>query len=192
MFKKGHVRRFPVRSIKLVTTLLVVMVMAVPVFAQNFAYVQSQKILQEYDEYVEVQNRLSQIRDGYDAEYQQMVKEYNNMLDELESQSLLLSPEKKQEKRRQAQQKALQIEQFRAEKLGPEGELYKKSVEFTQPIIDKINKLIERIGKEEGYDFIFDASSGALVHADPKYDITDLIIDELNEQTNTGTTSGSN
>jgi len=149
--------------------------------AQKLAYVQSQRILAEYQEYVDVQNKLNEIRNGYDQEYQKMVKEYNDMIEEIDSQSLLLSPEKKQEKMKQAQEKALAIERYKYEKLWPEGELYKKSMEFTTPIIEKINKLIADIGEQEGYDFIFDASSGALVHALPKYDITDLIIEKLNK-----------
>jgi outer membrane protein len=101
----------------------------------------------------------------------------------------LLSPEKKQEKAQVAQEKALSIEQFKYEKLGPEGEFYKKSMEFTRPIIEKINTLIAKIGEEEGYDFIFDASSGALVHALPKYDITQQVIDELNKTSKAATPS---
>jgi len=54
-------------------------------------------------------------------------------------------------------------------------------MEFSRPIIEKINALISRIGEEEGYDFIFDASSGSLVHALPKYDITQQVIEELNK-----------
>jgi outer membrane protein len=154
---------------------------AVPAIAQKFAFVQSQRVLAEYQEYIDVQNRLGGIRNGYEAEYQQMVKEYNDMIGEIESQSLLLSPEKKQEKMRQAQDKALAIEKYKYDKLGPEGEFYKKNLEFTKPIIDKINKLIAKIGEDEGYDFIFDASSGALLHAMPKYDITDQILEELNK-----------
>ncbi|HHJ53145.1 MAG TPA: OmpH family outer membrane protein [Caldithrix abyssi] len=166
---------------KMIITLALVTMLAIPAFAQKFAYVQSQRILAEFQEFVDVQNKLNEIRNGYDAQYQKMLKEYNDMLQEIDSQSLLLSPEKKQEKMRQAQEKATEIERFKYEKLGPEGEFYKKSQELTQPIIDKINKLIAKIGEEEGYDFIFDASSGALVHALPKYDITDQVIEQLNK-----------
>lgn len=165
----------------MIITLALVTMLAIPAFAQKFAYVQSQRILAEFQEFVDVQNKLNEIRNGYDAQYQKMLKEYNDMLQEIDSQSLLLSPEKKQEKMRQAQEKATEIERFKYEKLGPEGEFYKKSQELTQPIIDKINKLIAKIGEEEGYDFIFDASSGALVHALPKYDITDQVIEQLNK-----------
>ncbi len=169
------------KALKLIMLLILLVAFTVPAMAQKFAYVQSQRILSEYQEYVDVQNKLNEIRNSYDQEYQKMVKEYNDMIEEIDSQSLLLSPEKKQEKMKQAQDKALAIERYKYEKLGPEGELYKKSMEFTKPIIEKINKLIEEVGNQEGYDMIFDASSGALVHAMPKYDITDLIIERLNK-----------
>jgi outer membrane protein len=115
-----------------------------------------------------------------------MVNEYNVMIEEIDSQSLLLSPEKKEEKMRNAQEKALAIEKYKYEKLGPEGEYYKKNLELTKPIIDKINNLIQKIGQDDGYDFIFDASSGALVHANTeKYDITQRVLDELNKGVST-------
>jgi len=174
---------------KYLAVITLAIMLAIPAFAQKLAYVQSQRILSEYQEFIDAQNKLDKIRNGYDAEYQKMLKEYNDMLQEIDSQSLLLSPEKKQEKTRQAQEKAMAIEKFKYDKLGPEGEFYKKSQELTKPIIDKINKLISKIGEDEGYDFIFDASSGALVHALPKYDITDKVIEALNKGAGT-TTSG--
>jgi len=169
-----------VKYYKLITVALVLFI-AIPALAQKFGFVQSQVILAKYDEYVAVQKKLSELRNKYETEYQQMLQEYNQMADEIESQSLLLSPEKKEEKMRQVQQKALTIEQYKYEKFGPEGEFYQKQAEMAQPIIDKINDMIADIGANEGYDFIFDASSGALVHAKPEYDITQMVLESLNK-----------
>ncbi|MGD9897876.1 MAG: OmpH family outer membrane protein [Calditrichaceae bacterium] len=174
---------------KMLSVVILSLILAAPAMAQKFAFVQSQRILAEYKEYTDAQNKLDEIRNRYDAEYQQMVKEYNTMIQEIDSQSLLLSPEKKEEKMRQAQEKALQIERYKYEKLGPEGEFYRKNLELTKPIIDRINDLIAKVGEEDGYDFIFDASSGALVHALPKYDITDKILLELNKIKSAATTN---
>ena len=159
----------------------VILLIAVPAMAQKFAWVHSQRILAEYQEYVDAQNKLNGIRSGYESEYQKMVTEYQDLLQQIESQSLLLSPEKKQEKEKQITEKGMAIEKYKYDKLGPEGEFYKRSMELTKPIIDKINALIKKIGEQDGYDFIFDAASGALLHAVPKYDITDRIIEELNK-----------
>ena len=62
-------------------------------------------------------------------------------------------------------------------------------MEFSKPIIEKINTLIAKIGEDEGYDFIFDAASGSLVHALPKYDITNQILEELNKKSGTTSTT---
>jgi outer membrane protein len=158
-------------------------------FAQKFGYVESQRVLQNFQEWVDSQNKLQEIRDGYQAEYDNMVKQLEQMMAEIQSQSLLLSEEKKQQKLKEVQDRQLTIERFKYEKLGPEGEYYKKNLELTKPIIDKINKVIQDIGEREEYDFIIDASSGALLHALPKYDITDQVLEELNKGvTSTSTT----
>lgn len=165
----------------ILTTVMVLSMSAFSFAQEKFAYVNSQKILADFQEAVEVQNKLEEIRNQYEAEYQKMVQDYQTMADEIESQSLLLSEEKKQEKLRQAQQKALEIDKYKYDKLGPEGELYRKNLELTKPVYEKINKVIQKIGDDEEIDFIFDASQGVLLWALPKYEITDRIIAELNK-----------
>ena len=166
----------------LILTVVVLLSLSMIGFAQEkFAYVNSEKVLAQYEEAKDVKNKLEEIRNQYEAEYQKMVQEYQSLADEIESQSLLLSEEKKQEKLRQAQQKAMDIDKYKYDKLGPEGELYRKNLELTKPVYDKINKVIEAIGKDDEIDFIFDASQGGLLWAQQKYDITDRIIEELNK-----------
>jgi outer membrane protein len=150
-------------------------------FAQKIGYVESQRVLQNFQEWVDSQNKLQEIRDGYQAEYDNKVKQLEQMMADIQSQSLLLSEEKKQQKMKEVQDRQLDIERFKYEKLGPEGEYYKKNLELTKPIIDKINKVIQDIGERDEYDFIIDASSGALLHALPKYDITERVLEELNK-----------
>ena len=169
------------KSIRMFCLALVITLIALPVFAQKLAYVHSQKVLSEYDEYKGVQNKLNEIQNKYQAEYDQLVQEYQTLLDEVESQSLLLSPEKKQEKERLMQQKAMEIEKYKYEKLGPQGEIYKKQAELGQPVLDKINAVIKKIGEDEGYDFIFDGAVGIL-WAKPAHDITQQVLDELNKE----------
>lgn len=148
----------------------------------KFGYVDSQRILQEYQEAVDAQNKLEEIRNQYQAEYDNKVKEYQALAQEIESQSLLLSEDKKQEKMRQLQEKAAEIDKYKYDKLNPEGgEFYKRNQELFKPVIDKINAVIKQIGLVEEYDFILDASSGALLHALPKHDLTSQVLDQLNK-----------
>jgi len=145
-------------------------------------YVNSQRILSEFPEALEIQKQLDGIRAGYEGEYNDMLQRYENLVKEIENQSLLLSPEKKAEKEKEAQELGMAIEQFRYQKLGPQGELYKKNLELTQPLYDKIDQIIQRVGEEEEYDFILDVVQGVVLFAKPQFDITNRIIEELSKQ----------
>jgi outer membrane protein len=163
--------------------ILFIIVLSSAAFAQlKIGYVDSQKILAQFQEAIDAQNQLEQIRNQYQAEYELKVKEYQALAKEIESQSLLLSEEKKKEKLRELQTKATEIDQYKFEKLNPEGgEFYRKNQEIFKPIIDKINSVINKVGTVEEYDLILDASSGAILHALPKYDLTSRILEELNK-----------
>jgi outer membrane protein len=152
------------------------------VFAElKIGYVDSQKIMAQFQEAIDAQNQLEEIRNQYQAEYENKVREYQEMAQEIDSQSLLLSEDKKKEKLRLLQEKATEIDQYKFEKLNPEGgEFYRKNQEIFKPVIDKINLVIQKIGRVEEYDFIIDASSGSLLHALPKYDLTEQVLEELN------------
>ncbi len=145
-------------------------------------YVNSQRILSEFPEALEIQKKLDEIRAGYEGEYNDMLQRYENLVKEIENQSLLLSPEKKAEKEKEGQELGMAIEQFRYQKLGPQGELYKKNLELTQPLYDKIDQIIQRVGDEEEYDFILDVVQGVVLFAKPQFDITNRVIEELSKQ----------
>jgi outer membrane protein len=170
-----------VKSLKVIVLFVLLLFMAFPAFAQKFAYVHSQKILTEYQEYKDIQTKLAEIQNKYQTEYDNLVQDYTRQLQEIESQSLLLSPEKKQEKEKMMQTKGMEIEKYKYEKLGPQGEYYRKQAELGQPILDKVNDVIKKIGEAEGYDYIFDGATGAIVYSKPDYDITQQVIDELNK-----------
>lgn len=148
--------------------------------AQNkIRYLNSQTILDNLPEAKEIQKRLDEIRSGYESEYTQKLQQYEGLAKEIESQSLLLSPEKKSEKERSLQALRQEIEQYQVDKLGPQGEFYKKNIELTKPLYDKIDAVIQRISEEEDYDFVLDVVQGVLVFAKPEFDITNRIIEEL-------------
>ena len=174
------------KSLKVILFTALLLFVALPAFAQKFAYVHSQKVLSEYQEYKDVQAKLAEIQNKYQTEYDQLVQDYTRQLQEIESQSLLLSPEKKQEKEKMMQTKGMEIEKYKYEKLGPQGEYYRKQAELGQPILDKVNDVIKVIGESEGYDYIFDGATGSIVFSKPEYDITQQVIDELNKNSTTG------
>lgn len=151
-------------------------------YAQSkIRYLNSQEILDQLPAAQEIQKKLDGIRSDYENEYSQMVKDFEDLAKEIESQSLLLSPEKKSEKELELNNLRMKIENYQRDKLGPQGEFYRKNLELTKPLYDKIDTIIQRISDEEGYDMVFDVVQGVLVFAKPEWDITDRVLEELNK-----------
>ncbi|HET9131185.1 MAG TPA: OmpH family outer membrane protein, partial [Terriglobia bacterium] len=69
---------------------------------------------------------------------------------------------------------------FRTQKFGQNGELFAKQNELMKPVQDRVFKAIQDVAQEEGYDYVFDKSGEILLmYANPKYDITDKVLEKL-------------
>ena len=74
------------------------------------------------------------------------------------------------------------MENYRKEIWGEGGKLYNRNLELSRPVLDKINLAIEKVSKEENYDFVFDAASANIVYALPEHDLTEKILEELKKE----------
>ncbi|NLP09556.1 OmpH family outer membrane protein [bacterium] len=157
-----------------------VMMVGSSVYAQKMGYINSQKIIASYKEAQDTQERLNKINSTWEEEGKAMQKQFQEMGEQLESQSLLLSEERKREKQQELQSLYMKIQQFQAEKWGQGGEFYKKQEELMQPIFDKINQAIKKVAELQNFDYVFDTVAGNIVYASPRQvDLTEEVIKDL-------------
>ena len=78
--------------------------------------------------------------------------------------------------------KQTELDNYRKEIWGDGGKLYNRNLELSKPVLDKINQAIEKVSKEDNYDFVFDAASANIVFALPEHDITDKVLDLLKKE----------
>lgn len=149
----------------------------------KMGYINSQEILSKHKEAVDAQKKLETENEKWGRELQQMQEEFQTLQEQLDQQSLLLSQEKKTEKAQELQNLAIRIQQYQNEKWGEQGEFFKRREELLQPVFDKINEAIQKVGNDEGYDFIFDSVAGNILFAQDKYDLTQKVLDELEKVT---------
>jgi outer membrane protein len=159
-------------------------VMAASVSAQlKIGYINSDVILVKYEGAKEAADKLNKEVAKWEQEASKRQNDLKALKDKIDKQSLLLSAERKKELEDSLQQKYAQYQQFLQEKFGQKGEAYNKNEELSKPVVEKVNKIIEKIAKEENYDFIFDARAGGLVYANAqKYDLTDRVLMLLNKE----------
>ncbi len=142
-------------------------------------YVNSNKLFDTYSEFIEIKDKHKAFQEQLQNEYNDMRTKATNRYKEIESQSLLLSDEKKREYAQELQTLQDDINKFAQDNFAPGGVVEQRWQEVMAPILEKAQAIIDKLGPELGYDLIFDTSVGALVYAKKDYDMTDLVLAEL-------------
>ncbi len=141
------------------------------------AYVDLQKIFQEYQKKKDLEVRLRQETETGQKKLEEMREELERLKKEYETQELLLTEEAKKERQEEITAKVKEVESLR-QKIS--NQIKVRQDQYTQEIIQDIINKIKQIAEREGYIYVFDKA--ALVYAAPIQDITGLIIDELNKE----------
>lgn len=147
----------------------------------KIGFINSETILMAYEGTKTAEEKLKKEYAKWEQEATERQKKMKDMQDQLEKQSLLLSAERKKEIEANLQQEAIEYQKFLQEKFGQQGDAAKKNDELLKPIIEKINVILDKIAKNENYDFIFD-SRGGVVYAKKAYDLTEKVIQALNAE----------
>ena len=145
----------------------------------QFVYIDSQQILQQAPGASEAQQTWSRELAQYRSEVQQLAAEIDSMQSNLEQQREMLNQaaiERRQQeiarKQQELRQRAQELEQRAAQ----------RQQELLGPILDQVRTVIAQIREEQGYTMVFDASAAGVLAADPRLDITDLVIRRLQER----------
>lgn len=148
----------------------------------KMGYIDSVRILAEYEVAEEAQQTLDKELKTWEEEAEQMHRDVLALAEELESQRLMLSDDKLAEKDGVLRQKQKEYEDFVQSVWGQDGRAVQRNVELTRPIIEKINETLARIGEEENFDIIFDAANGSIAYGKAELDLTERVIEELNRE----------
>jgi outer membrane protein len=162
--------------------LLTALAVSIAVAELKLGFIDSEEIFKSYDGTKQAQDKFNKEVAKWEQDAEERQKEILQMKEQLEKQSLLLSAERKKEIEDQLQTKMVDYQKFVQTTFGQEGSAMKKNTELTKPIIDRINKIIDKIAKEEKYDFIFDARAGGIVFAKKGYDLTSRVLELLSKE----------
>lgn len=149
-------------------------------YAQKFAFVDMDYILNKMPQYTDAQKQLDKIAEGWQKEVETKMKEVDGMYKQFQAEQVLMTDAMKQQKMKEIETKEKDVKQFQKDKFGPTGELFTKRQELIKPIQDKIYNEIQKYCSAKGYDFIFDRSSGpTMLYASDRYNKSDDILSAL-------------
>lgn len=165
----------------IVLALVAALLLSAPALADvKLGYIDSARIFAEYKGTADAQRSFDEEVATWESQAQAMKVELDSLNQEYERQSLMMSDAKKTERQQQILTKQQTYETFVQSVWGPQGKLADKNSELVAPIVEKINVILARLGEEEGYTMVLDASVGGIVYAADGLDLTDQVLEELN------------
>ncbi len=187
--RPAFLRRRPVPPQHLPAALLLALVIsgltAGGAMAQaRIAYVASWRIIgpeAEYQGSRDAEQALNRDVESWNRELEDKKREIVDLEQEIEQKRLLISESKRQELEQRRTQLAGEFERRVKEVFGEGGLVDRRNYELTRAILDKVKEAVSIIAREEGYDFVFDASDANLVWANRDYDITDRVLAKMAE-----------
>ena len=165
---------------KRIVAVVAILMASTAIYAQKFAYVDMDYILNKMPAYTDAQKQLDKIADGWQKEVEAKMKDVDDMYKQFQSEQVLMTEPMKQQKMKDIEAKEKEVKDFQKDKFGPNGELFKKRQELVKPIQDKIYDEIQKYATAKGYDVIFDRSSGpTMLFANEKLNKSQEILDAL-------------
>lgn len=165
---------------KLFSILVLTVGIFVNVYAQKYAYIDSDYILGNMPSYVEAQAELERLSINWQKEIEAKFKEIDAMYRKYQQDAVLLPEEAKVRRQNEIINAENEAKELQKKRFGTDGDLYKKREELIKPIQDRVFTAIEEYARERAYAFVFDkAGDMTIVYADSKFDINDDILAKL-------------
>ena len=148
------------------------------VFADvKIGYIDSNEIMTKFEEVRQVQVSLEKEQRKLQAEMENLIQQLDSLKQDYEVKRLMALDKGESIKQELAQMER-SIQNYQAEKIGPQGELMRKQAQMEYEILGKVKKAVDKVAIDNGFDYIIDASVG-LLYCKPKFDMTDDVLHEL-------------
>jgi outer membrane protein len=156
-------------------------------FAQSVpnrvGYVDVQRILARSSAGVAARERLEKEKAALQKEIDAKRTEIEKLRDELEKKGALLSTEASREKQENLERRVRDLRRLADDY---QKELEKKEANLLQKVLQELSGIIDRIGKQKGYQMIFERRGAGVVYGSPEADLTDEIIKAYDQEASKG------
>jgi outer membrane protein len=164
----------------IIVTLGIVLCASTGVFAQRFAYVNSEYILEQIPEYVSAQKQLDALSIQWQDEVDARFAEIESLYQAYQQDQVVLNEALRRQREDEIVNKEKEVKDYQRQKFGFEGDLFKERVRLIEPIQERVSKAIQAIAESQNLDVILDKNSEVMMlYANPRLDKSDEVIVRL-------------
>jgi outer membrane protein len=164
----------------IIITLTFVLSSSVNAFAQRFAYVNSEYILEHIPEYVAAQKQLDALSVQWQDEVDARFAEIEALYQAYQQDQVVLNEALRRQREDEIVNKEKDVKDYQRLKFGFEGDLFKERVRLIEPIQERVAQAIQDIAESQNLDMILDKNSEVMMlYANPRLDKSDEVITRL-------------
>ncbi|MGB9589565.1 MAG: OmpH family outer membrane protein [candidate division WOR-3 bacterium] len=157
-------------------------ILALSLLAQQgtrVGYIDLQVIMDNYKELAEAKDELDRYRAQWELKADSLKAQLDSLRRDYEEKRPMLTDQERISREMEIDEKEAEYNKVLRDMVAA---LEQKSQELLTPYTDKITATVRKISKELGLEMVLDISQKTLVYADPKKDITGLVLGELNKE----------
>ncbi len=159
---------------------LVVLLSSVAFAAEiKIGFVDMQKAIQSTEAGKKAKSDLEKDFNDKKKELQAKEKDLKKMSEDLEKKGMVLSDEVRQKKQMEFQEELAKYRELLAKS---QMSIQEKEKGLTQPILERMKKIMGDIGEKEGYTVILEKNENAVMWAPKNIDLTEKIVAEFNKK----------
>jgi outer membrane protein len=143
--------------------------------AQKLGHLDAQEVLLSLPERAEAQASIEAAAGEYETEVARMQSELETKFADYQAKASTWPDAIRQQKERELQQLDAGLQEFG---VTIQNDLAQMEQQLLSPMIERVRKAIEDVGKEQGYTYIFDTSTGVTLYNGGD-DVTDLVKTKL-------------
>ncbi len=165
---------------KIISVLVLAVVFSLSSWAQKFAFVDTDYILNNIPSYKAAQDQLDKLSADWQKEVEAKYAEIDKIYKSFQTEKVLLSEEMKTKREEEIVKKEQEAKDLQKKYFGKEGSLFKKRQELVKPIQDEVYNAVKEMSVEQGFAVIFDTAAGmGMLYTNPKNDKSDEVLQRM-------------
>jgi outer membrane protein len=145
--------------------------------AAKIAVVDLQRAINETEEGRKAKDRLKKLFESRQQGLDKKQQDLKKLKDELDQQKNVLSRDALEAKVESYQKQLVDLQQLYVEY---QRELAEKEGELTKVIVERMERILRRIGQADGYSLIVERSEAGVIYVPTNLDVTDVVIQRYN------------
>ena len=152
----------------------------VSAFGQKVGYVNTELIMNKMEEYKEAQKEIDRFSNEWQSKLEEMYADVERLYTEYTAIEVLLEEDDKEAKQAEIFAKEREAKEYREDKFGYNGALFRLQEAKVRPIQDKVISAVKTVAKRKKFAMVYDkAGETTWLYTDPAYDLSDEVVEEL-------------